>query len=263
MNLKHAKENIGIDFVKIFDEAERKNQIDNLIYPKGVSVDVQPIGSEEFYIKSLELTTYNIYTYLFGYDYFDFPSETVDKKLYNYHKKLNSFLNNKNKNKKKKSEVGGALIANLNRVHHNFHLCPIGDDEYVNSNSDFRMINHLVFDFENQQLNVIEGEFAKGEENIRCDCTHLFHFAKEQTENDAKRNGKDKPEVKNYRVDITSLMKQSEGFNHASCQCSVPDVPFDHFFMLRYPLLDHIHFMIVKNDDDVLVYALYNGIVAL
>eukprot|EP00475_Leptophrys_vorax_P000175 TRINITY_DN10103_c0_g1_i2.p1 TRINITY_DN10103_c0_g1~~TRINITY_DN10103_c0_g1_i2.p1 ORF type:complete len:243 (-),score=42.44 TRINITY_DN10103_c0_g1_i2:57-785(-) len=118
--------------------------------------------------------------------------------------------------------------------------------------------NHLVFDFEKTQLLVASAEGC----SISHDCR-----LEEYIETIARKFEGDADPTFEMVVRIGELMSNG-GFNHASCQCSMPRenaYKFKAFDLLDYPSVDHVHLLgyIDEDTSDCRVYVVYGGIVAL
>ena len=67
-----------------------------------------------------------------------------------------------------------------------------------------------------------------------------------------------------YKVDISALKEGNFSFNHASCQCCAPSFQLDEYVNMRsYPYLNHIHVVVIKEQDKMNFITCYGGIVAL
>ena len=66
-----------------------------------------------------------------------------------------------------------------------------------------------------------------------------------------------------YRVNIEEVATKTQGFNHASCNCSTPALATDQFSFLDYTYLTHVDLSVVHHDEHVSVLAVYGGVSAL
>ncbi|CAF0957612.1 unnamed protein product [Rotaria sordida] len=114
-----------------------------------------------------------------------------------------------------------------------------------------RFYNHLIFDFDTHQLTVEHLSNKAFSDSVLYDYTYIL-------EDLVPKNSP----ISFYRVNIEQLAKKTKGFNHASCQCSYPDVKVDQFSFLDYTQLSHVHLVVAQRSDDVFVLATYGGIAA-
>ena len=138
--------------------------------------------------------------------------------------------------------------------------------------------NHLVFDFQESQLVVQEN----GEKGSACSTTCFLDSVLTDHVQWALRNkimGRrhghgdwdwedpwqdEKPEIKHFTVKIEALADEFEPFNHAGCSCEFPRLRVDEYVNLKdYPYLNHIHLIVYEFDDEMYVWSVYCGIVAL
>ncbi|KAJ3128310.1 hypothetical protein HK098_004719 [Nowakowskiella sp. JEL0407] len=92
-------------------------------------------------------------------------------------------------------------------------------------------LNVLIFDFSKNEMKV-EPETTNSCES----CLHLDKFTRDYSTDEECNFG-------SYRVDIVSLRESEKfsPFNHASCQCILPEVDVDIIGHLSYNHLDHVH----------------------
>ena len=161
--------------------------------------------------------------------------------------------------KQQKDKVGCSLITNLIKPMDGFHCCPIGENENdIYWNTELRKINHLVFNFEEQDLIVNDNE-----EN-HTDFFAEFLLASYSAvcpESDGD------PTIKHYSVNVASLLtSKGLGFNHASCNCYTPIAKFnvETFQQIRYPQLSEVCLSVIFTEENkALVFATYDGLASL
>ena len=176
----------------------------------------------------------------------------------------------------KDTQVGGNTMC--------FCYWPDGDgyDTIYKSNSP-KCYNHLVFDFSTHQMILIRNEISlsqtveqdikKGESSvIRSDtggsCPELDWciFSEAYYQSFFKKNLDGLSDVFNYKVDISPILEDAAAFNHASCNCSVPDFEFEECHNIQdYPALNHIHVAggVKIDTNEVFLWTFYGGIAAL
>ena len=75
---------------------------------------------------------------------------------------------------------------------------------------------------------------------------------------------KEASKIRNFTVKIEALADRFEPFSHAGCLCEFPRLRVDEYVSLKdYPYLNHIHLTVYEFDDEVYVWSVYCGIVAL
>jgi hypothetical protein len=134
-------------------------------------------------------------------------------------------------------------------------ICPLGDPDIEAVRDLIQIYNHLVFDFDTHQLAVErlpDEEPTVDWKSLLADCVRtLRHLVPQENP------------ISYYHVNIEKLAKETEGFNHASCNCTLPAVKFDQFSFLDYTYLSHVHLAVVQDTNHVFVLATYGGIAAL
>ena len=156
------------------------------------------------------------------------------------------------------------MIINENYFHH----CSSEQSQSLRPNN-IRVINHLIFDFDKQNLQV--EIFDKELPKCACKYKMISRIFKEYLTSFQTPNSKEEVEQKEYTVNISPLINQKDHekgfeFNHAGCQCFNPTKsPFEAFQIQHYPFLDHIHLLTVPhtNGKSMFVYVVYNAIIAL
>ena len=121
--------------------------------------------------------------------------------------------------------------------------------------------NHLVFDFEQSQLNVKfhDGYFVEdiGQEE----------YATESYEQAVLRDMASfgcMGELIRAEVNIEPVLSSDTAFDHASCRCGHPRFEVEeHYNLKRYPHLTSISLYAKEKDGKMAVWTVYNGIVAL
>ncbi|CAF4223160.1 unnamed protein product [Rotaria sp. Silwood2] len=116
--------------------------------------------------------------------------------------------------------------------------------------------NHLIFDFDTHRLAV---EQLSDEKLNSFDRNSLLYTCIRTLQRSVPRGNP----ITCYRVNIEKLAKETKGFNHASCQCSYPEVKIDQFSFLDYTYLSHVHLAVGQNKNDVFVLVTYGGVAAL
>ena len=127
--------------------------------------------------------------------------------------------------------------------------------------------NHLVFDFSSYQLAVSKDERLVDQpasrEDTKEDGCFFYKFSFRPF---CKKELDGLAEIRNYRVDIQPLLQDEVGFNHAACQCDVPEFKIDECHVIEdYPVINHIHVIggIDLQSNEVVLWTAYGGIVAL
>ncbi|CAF1314138.1 unnamed protein product [Rotaria sp. Silwood1] len=116
--------------------------------------------------------------------------------------------------------------------------------------------NHLIFDFDTHRLTV--EQLPDGKLNTTDRDSLLYNCIRTLQRSVARENP-----ITWYRVNIEKLAQATQGFNHASCQCSYPEVKIDQFSFLDYTYLSHVHLAVGRNKNHVFVLATYGGVAAL
>ncbi|CAF0906569.1 unnamed protein product [Rotaria sordida] len=116
--------------------------------------------------------------------------------------------------------------------------------------------NHLIFDFDTHRLAV--EQLSDGKSNS-TDRDSLLYSCLRTLQRSVPRGNP----ITYYRVNIEKLAEITKGFNHASCQCSYPEVKIDQFSFLDYTYLSHVHLAVGQNKNYVFVLATYGGVAAL
>ena len=181
-----------------------------------------------------------------------------------------------------KPGVSAAIVTHIKKhTEIDEHMCfcywPGGEgyDQIYKANKP-KCYNHLVFDFSTHQMIVTKSKdnSSSGDDNkddnsrhesFFCDdyCTFTSEFYEKFCEK--KLNG-ELTDVFIYKVDISRILEQASGFNHASCNCSVPAFEFEECHNLQdYPVLEHIHIAGGVNlaTNEVILWTFYGGIAAL
>ena len=162
--------------------------------------------------------------------------------------------------KQTNQESGTSICRMLHAVDHIFDdicVCGIGGEfDMDNVRSLIHVYNHLIFDFDTHELKV-ERLPDKGLTNV--DQLLLSHSSVALLKGQVSK----KAAISYYRVNIQKLAEQTNGFNHASCQCLYPAVNVDQFSFLDYIYLSHVHLAIAEEIDSVSVLATYGGVTAL
>ena len=182
-----------------------------------------------------------------------------------------------------KPAVSAAIVTNIAKNTQVLgHMCfcywPGGDGyDKIHESNRHKCYNHLVFDFSTHDI-VVTKYNASEQKNIDGKTDHStmdksFHckdgciFSRDFFDEFCKKRLNDGlTDVFVYKVDITPILHAANGFNHASCNCSVPSFEFEECHNLQdYPALDHIHIVGGVNLDtnEVIVWTFYGGIVAL
>ena len=168
-------------------------------------------------------------------------------------------------------EPSAALISKL-KGHMSFErneacICFMGPNETVvhniDANCSTEYFNHLVFDFQQSQLNVqfLDGNFDD-EEEIGAD-DELPESYVEAILRDMVNLGCI-GELIRAEVNIEPLLSSDTSFNHASCQCGHPSFELQELYSLkRYVHLRSIRLFAKENDGKMMLWTIYNGIVAL
>ncbi|CAF3739602.1 unnamed protein product [Rotaria sordida] len=116
--------------------------------------------------------------------------------------------------------------------------------------------NHLIFDFDTHRLAV---EQLSDEKSNSTDRNSLLYSCLRTLQRSVPRGNP----IAYYRVNIEKLAEVTKGFNHASCQCSYPEVKIDQFSFLDYTYLSHVHLAVGQNKNYAFVLATYGGVAAL
>ena len=158
-----------------------------------------------------------------------------------------------------RDKVGCCLIADLVKPIDGFHCCPAEENHNdVYWNKDLRKINHLVFNFEEQDLIVRESDEDK---------TDFFNDFLLASYSVVCPKPLDNPTIKHYSVNVASLLtSKGLGFNHAACNCYSPIAKFnvETFQQIRYPQLSEVCLSVIFTEENkVIVYATYDGLVSL
>lgn len=246
MSSLYNEDCFGLDYSYIFDISNRKNVCMEVVYPETRNI-------YDCYAPYTDVINEGIHSALF--DNFValtmcddvFREGSADLANYDlYSEKLTS----------KDNQIGCVRVAQLCfEKSHDFHFCEIGEQPIILD--DFRMINHLVFNFEKQKLNVHEQT-----DDFECSCIWYEEMMQGCMTEDG--NGSIHDSAKKIVVDISSILDPDTAFNHASCQCYVPKLPLTSFQVVDYPILNHIHLQVVPTSrDTMLVYTAFGGIVAL
>ncbi|KAJ3101246.1 hypothetical protein HDU97_001543 [Phlyctochytrium planicorne] len=136
-------------------------------------------------------------------------------------------------------------------------FCPLGDPV----STQLRPINDLVFDFSRSSLTVTPEESFEVFRPDSCRSCPAVEDGPGKT-----FRGASDADILRFKVDITPLSRgdQFESFNHASCQCSVPNLDANVLEVVAYHHLDHVHLRCWENGEGkMLIYAAYGGIAAL
>jgi len=255
MLVKHHKENVGVDLNTANKWHRKKFGLET--YGASPSWDGEPFDEpyEACISFSLRAASAEKNEYVEDYDYGlsspdDYSIErTFQNELpFSPPPILQQHL--KPQNKADKPVVGAAIFNSVSRDSPGeFHYCPIGGQDHINTTSDLSIFNHLVFDFSEAEMEVkelTEEEFEKKRyAHLPCSKLSSKHY---------------------YSVSLLPLLNDPQvGFNHASCNCYVPDLPFESFNLAQYPLLNHV--LVLVEDEPhpspfVSVYVLYGGITA-
>ena len=177
---------------------------------------------------------------------------------------------------KQRNNVSGAVVSSITQPFDvNFGdlcFCQLRDhDDNVEGCVEFAkrcetsLFNHLVFDFQENQLNV-ERPDDNGNSSYCCSC-----FLEQVLDSHVKVESEEKAEdslivgeMMHFIVKIDPLAETFVPFNHASCQCIFPRFRLNEYCNLRnYPYLNHIHLIAQEFDDKMYVWSVYGGIVAL
>ena len=194
---------------------------------------------------------------------------------------------------KQRGCVSTALVAVLEKPINNVEVSdvcfcciggPGGDGCKDFSNSCKTLpYNHLVFDFQENQLTVermkdrfvfdpqenhLTVERIKSDYNSSgCSTCFLEQVLKNHVEEELRgkyRNALVFGDMMHFVVKIEALAEKFVPFNHASCQCAFPNFDVNEYFSLRdYPYLNHIHLITQEYENGMNVWSVYGGIVAL
>jgi hypothetical protein len=129
------------------------------------------------------------------------------------------------------------------------------------NNCSTEYFNHLVFDFQQSQLNVefLNGPFEEqtGNEPSGPECYE------EEVLRDMANFGCT-GELIQAEVNIEPLLSSDTSFNHASCQCGHPYFELQQFSNLKqYVHLKSVTVYAKEKDGQMFMWTIYNGIVAL
>ena len=140
--------------------------------------------------------------------------------------------------------------------------------------------NHLVFDFSSHEIvaskirdseerNEVAGNHNEQAERAyvpkqcnRCDKCIFSNTIKRFS----KRELVKLTNIFEYVVDVAPILRTTDPFNHALCQCLVPAFEMEECHNIQdYPHLDHIHIVggVNVGTNEVFVWTFYGGIVAL
>lgn len=133
--------------------------------------------------------------------------------------------------------------------------CPLFSSNFNTIENLVVCYNQLLFDFDTHKLSV-EDLNLKNERGWR------YNSLMGSCVTQLKRTMPQASPITYRRVNIEKLAEKTKGFNHASCQCSFPDIKINQFSFLDYTYLSHVDLAIARNDDHVLVLAVYGGIAA-
>ena len=153
------------------------------------------------------------------------------------------------------TSTGGCLIGNIDAPKgHTYHHCT---DGYVaeSFNEDYRMINHLVFNFEEHDLQIENVIPTEDQDYDDYGYKSIFELC---SSHDVEQQV-----TEWWKVGICKLVTPDLGFSHAGCQCFVPEIPLQSFNMVNYPRMRNIMLAKTTLEDSILVYATYDGIVSL
>lgn len=120
-----------------------------------------------------------------------------------------------------------------------------------------RTYNHLIFDFDTHRMTVEE---RSGKELSQAKYSSLLSQTMAEIQESMET---DVFKVSYYRVNIEEVTTKSQGFNHASCNCSAPDITTDQFSFLDYNYLTHVDLAVIHHENYVSVLAVYGGVAAL
>ncbi|CAF1110644.1 unnamed protein product [Rotaria sp. Silwood1] len=137
--------------------------------------------------------------------------------------------------------------------------CGLGSPKVDLSDIEYSTVcyNHLIFDFDTHQLVVerLSDEMPHGlkRHSLLYDCIDTL-----------RSSLSDDTPILFYRVNIEKLAKTTSSFNHASCQCYLPEkAKIDEFSFLDYTYLSDVHLAIGQNNDHIFVLSTYCGVAAL
>ena len=158
------------------------------------------------------------------------------------------------------------LKAPLSFDHGQVCICYMGPNEdsceKLDKDCMTEYFNHLVFDFEQSQLNV---EFHEGhfEEDLGNELYEPESYEQAILHDMASFGCTG--ELIRAEVNIEPLLSSADtSFNHASCQCGHPRFEVEeHYNLKRYPHLTSISLYGKEKDGKMIVWTVYNGIVAL
>jgi hypothetical protein len=133
--------------------------------------------------------------------------------------------------------------------------CPLNDLDMGEVRDLIQVYNHLIFDFDTHRLTV---------EHLPDVLPYTeFNSLLENCVRTLQRSAPPDNPMSFYRVNIEKLAKETEGFNHTSCNCMYPALKVDQFSFLDYTYLSHVHLTVAQNIDQLFILATYRGIAAL
>jgi hypothetical protein len=151
-------------------------------------------------------------------------------------------------------ESGEVCVCFTNRI--------VESTNKLAKNCSTEYFNHLVFDFQQSQLNVefLNGpnfEEQTGNEPVGPECYE------EEVLRDMANFGCT-GELIRAKVIIEPLLSSDTSFNHASCQCGSPCFELQQFSNLKqYVHLKSVIVYAKEKDGQMFMWTIYNGIVAL
>eukprot|EP00794_Sanderia_malayensis_P010151 gene10151-11188_t len=118
--------------------------------------------------------------------------------------------------------------------------------------------NHLVFDFLANKMVIHK------DKDHQCGVKQCYFIEYFDSFINEELNSDDMLSSFQYCIDVKNIIENTEGFNHASCQCYIPAFKITEYCNLKsYPSLNHIHLVGGEKDGHVFVWAIYGGIAAL
>ena len=129
----------------------------------------------------------------------------------------------------------------------------------LDTNFSTEYFNHLVFDFQQAQLKVefIDGRFKTKFESLEAD---LHEKAILHDMDNFGCTG----ELIQMEVNIEPILSPDASFNHAACQCGHPRFALQQYYNLtRYHHLTSVGMYAKEKDGKMMIWTIYNGIVAL
>ena len=264
----HQREFTGLDYIDMLKTSNTKMLIDDLIYSETEDSDENVDDENEYEGKITRVKTPPAITqfcYVTG--------ESVEPILDGIEKSWEevftriSFpsLPKRKQNPKPlvefdRDEVGCCFVSNLKWNKRKFHFCPTGrNEECIYWNPHVKKINHLIFNFEEQELLVTEKA---------TNSTWINKYLNEYSVS-VSRNyyAIAKPRIERYSVSVAPILPVSGvSFNHASCQCYFPfsKSEIETVKLLRYPKLKDVFLSVIETPaNSILVYATYDGIVSM